>query len=369
MSATDYKPAIVDALTVLEQSDTARGERFAAAAYKKILGQLKSIPAIHSFEDLAGVQGIGVKMRAKLAEIFETGKLASAEHAKANPDFLAYNELLAVYGVGPVKAKKFVEAGVQGVADLRARAAADPTLLTAAQKLGLQFYEDGLERIPRAEIDEHRTVLEAAFRGEGLEMEIVGSYRRGAANSGDIDVLVTAGPGQTKKEMTAAFKKAVDGLEAAGYLRGILARGPTKTLAYSSVTGGRGRRLDLLLTDPAEYAYAIVYFTGSDQFNIAMRAWALDHGYTMNEHSMQPISDAGPAPPMRSERDIFDFLGLAWVPPTERRDSGAVSPALSATSTNRTQVVAATTAPPAKKDPSLIEKLRAKKAAAAATKI
>lgn len=347
---TDYKPAIIDALTVLEQSDTARGERFAAAAYKKILGQLKSIPTIHSFEDLTGVQGIGIKMRAKLAEIFETGKLASAEHAKASPFFKAYNELLAVYGVGPVKAKKFVEAGVSGVADLRARAAANPSLLTAAQKLGLQFYEDGLERIPRAEIDEHRAVLEAAFRGEGLEMEIVGSYRRGAANSGDIDVLVTAGPGQSKKEMTAGFKRAVDGLEAGGYLRGILARGPTKTLAYSSVSGGRGRRLDLLLTDPSEYPYAIVYFTGSDQFNIAMRAWALEHGYTMNEHTMTPTSDAGPAPPMRAERDIFDFLGLTWVPPTERRDG--------------TQIVAATVATPAKKEPSLIEKMRTKRATA-----
>jgi DNA polymerase IV len=359
-TATDYKPAIVDALTVLEQSDTARGERFAAAAYKKILGQLKSIPTIHSFEDLAGVQGIGAKMRLKFQEIFETGKLASAEHAKASPSFKAYNELLAVYGVGPVKAKKFVEDGVQGVADLRARAAADPGLLTAAQKLGLQFYEDTLERIPRAEIDEHRVVLEAAFRGAGLTMEIVGSYRRGAANSGDIDVLITAGPGQSKKEMAAAFKRAVDKLEADGYLRGILARGPTKTLAYSSVAGignsQKARRLDLLLTDPAEYPYAIVYFTGSDQFNIAMRAWALEHGYTMNEHGMTPTGDAGQAPPMRSERDIFDFLGIAWVEPTERRDS--------------TQIVAvvAATAAPVKKEPSLIEKMRAKRAAAAAVK-
>lgn len=336
----DYKPAIIDALTTLEQSDTARGERFAAAAYKKVLGQIKTLHAVHGFDDLAAVQGIGAKMRIKFQEIFETGKLASAEHVKANPTFIAYNELLKVYGIGPVKAKQFVESGIMTVEAMKALAAENPKALTDAQKLGLQYYYDGLERIPRAEIDEHKIVLEGAFRGEGLHMEIVGSYRRGAADSGDIDVLITAGPGMSKTKMIAAFKRAVDALEEAEYLLGILARGPSKTLAYSSVPSvGKGRRLDLLLTAPEEYPYAIVYFTGSDLFNIAMRRWALDKGYTMNEHGMRPVDrPAGPiehtmvpvregvpdAPPMKEERDIFDYLGLAWVPPTERRDGSQI---------------------------------------------
>jgi DNA polymerase/3'-5' exonuclease PolX len=319
----DYKPAIIDALTTLEQSDTARGERFAAAAYKKVLGQIKTLSAVHDFDDLAAIQGIGAKMRIKFQEIFETGKLASAEHAKANPEFIAYNELLKVYGIGPVKAKQFVENGITTVEAMKVLSAENPKALTDAQRLGLQYYYDGLERIPRAEIDEHKIVLERAFRGEGLHMEIVGSYRRGAADSGDIDVLITAGsPAMTKTAMIAAFKRAVNALEEAEYLLGILARGPSKTLAYSSIPSvGKGRRLDLLLTDPVQYPYAIVYFTGSDLFNIAMRRWALDQGYTMNEHGMVPVREGVPdAPPMKEERDIFDYLGLAWVPPTERRD-------------------------------------------------
>ena len=185
-------------------------------------------------------------------------------------------------------------------------------------------------------------------------MEIVGSYRRGAVNSGDIDVLVTDGSAALgKSKMSAAFKKAVDGLESGGYLLGILAKGPTKTLAYATAgTTKKGRRLDLLLTDPEEYPYAILYFTGSDQFNIAMRRWALDYGYTMNEHGMQPTGNAGPAPPMSTERDIFNFLGLAWVPPTERRDG--------------TQVVAAAAAAPELSDE---EKLKAMRAARRAAKL
>ncbi len=320
----DYKPAIIDALSTLEMSDTARGETFSARAYSKVLTQLKTIPVIRLFKDVEGVEGIGAKMKAKFKEIFETGKLASAENAKANPEFTVFKDLLNIYGVGPVKARQFIDKGIRSINDMRALVAKDPGALTAAQKLGLKYYYDGLERIPRAEIDAHRAVLQKAFGAVGLTMEIVGSYRRGAENSGDIDVLATAGPGMSKSKMSAAFKTAVDGLESGGYLLGVLARGPTKTLAYSAVAGGKGRRLDLLLTDPVEYPYAILYFTGSDLFNIAMRRWALEQGYTMNEHGMQPTEDAGPAPPMKTERDIFDYLGLAWVPPTERRDGSQV---------------------------------------------
>ncbi len=349
----DRKAAILDALSVLEQSDTARGERFAAAAYKKVLGQIKTLPHVYTMDDLAGVDGIGAKMKLKMKELLETGKLRSAEEAKANPEFAAYQALLNVYGIGPVKAKKFVEDGVDSIAELRKRAVADTGLLTAAQKLGLQYYEDSIERIERAEIDEHAVVLKKAFvEDAGLQMEIVGSYRRGATNSGDIDVLITAGAGQTKKSAATAFKKAVDKLIEDGYILGVLARGPTKTLAFAGVAKEGlktpGRRLDLLLTDPAEYPYAILYFTGSDQFNIAMRRWALDQGYTMNEHTMTPTSEDIPTPPpMHSERDIFNYLGLAWVEPTERRDG--------------TQVVAVASAP--KKTPQeILAAMRAKKA-------
>jgi DNA polymerase/3'-5' exonuclease PolX len=358
----DYKPAIIDALTTLEQSDTARGERFAAAAYKKVLGQIKTLPAVNGFDDLTAIQGIGAKMRIKFQEIFETGKLASAEHAKANPEFIAYNELLKVYGIGPVKAKQFVESGITTVEAMKALAAENPKALTDAQRLGLQYYYDGLERIPRAEIDEHKVVLERAFSAEGLHMEIVGSYRRGAADSGDIDVLVTAGgPGMSKTKMIAAFKRAVDALDTSDYLLGILAHGPSKTLAYSSVPSvGKGRRLDLLLTDPVQYPYAIVYFTGSDLFNIAMRRWALDQGYTMNEHSMTPIREGVPeAPPIKEERDIFDYLGLAWVPPTERRDGSQIV-------ASGAGVCAAAQKPKTTKE--LLAELRAKRVADAAKK-
>ena len=91
---------------------------------------------------------------------------------------------------------------------------------------------------------------------------------------------------------------------------------------------GKARRLDLLLTEPVEYAYALLYFTGSDKFNVAFRKYAGDKGYTLNEHTMVPLKgSSAPMPPgMKSEKDIFAFLGLRYVPPEERIDGNQVVP-------------------------------------------
>jgi DNA polymerase lambda len=116
-------------------------------------------------------------------------------------------------------------------------------------------------------------------------------------------------------------------------------------LAVCRLPGGKARRLDLLMIPRDQYAYALLYFTGSDRFNVAMRGWALEKGYTMNEHGMRPLASAPASqghsatgehkmtvvkegvtepPYMSREQDIFHFLGLKWVPPTSRVDGEQV---------------------------------------------
>ena len=78
-------------------------------------------------------------------------------------------------------------------------------------------------------------------------------------------------------------------------------------------------RLDLLMTPQEEFAYAILYFTGSQNFNVAFRRYVLDKGYTINEHIMKPMKEGvKEVPPMKSEEDIFAFLGLQYVKPEDR---------------------------------------------------
>jgi DNA polymerase/3'-5' exonuclease PolX len=150
-------------------------------------------------------------------------------------------------------------------------------------------------------------------------MVVVGSYRRGLPNSGDFDVMITS---RSLTELVAAshFQQFIDLLAEEGYLRGEFARGEHKFMGVCRLPRYQTHRhIDLLLCKPEEYWYTILYFTGSDVFNVSMRRHALTKGYSLSEHGLKRVRDGVPAPPvMNSEKDIFDFLGLEYVKPSDR---------------------------------------------------
>ena len=79
------------------------------------------------------------------------------------------------------------------------------------------------------------------------------------------------------------------------------------------------RRIDILLTPEDEFAYALLYFTGSDKFNVAMRKHALTLNWSLNEHGLSAMKDNKAAPPLLlSEAAIFEFLGMEYRAPKER---------------------------------------------------
>jgi DNA polymerase/3'-5' exonuclease PolX len=328
--AHDYTPALLDALETLKKRELANKEPFKARAYQTVIQQLRQRQdrqePVHTMTDLADVKGMGTKIREKVQEILETGQLRAAEAAKERYDLKAHEELQSVYGIGPAKATELIRQGIHSVAELRRRAEKDKALLNDKQRIGLAYYEDLLQRIPREEMVEHEALL---LRHAPVPAELVGSYRRGAASSGDVDVLLRVPRGQTAKEIEAAFYGYVQQLVDSGYVQEILALGAHKCMAIARLPGAAtSRRVDLLVTPDEEYACALLYFTGSDRFNVAFRQHALQRGYTLNEHRLQALPQASPqalSPPyMEKEQDLFDFLGLEYVPPQERVDASSL---------------------------------------------
>ena len=306
----DYKKKIIDSLEILRIRDIESGDRFPALAYLKAIKELKKLDTITKIEDVEGVPGVGAKIKLKVKEILETGELKAATEAKKDLSTDVYQDLMNVYGIGPVKAKELISKhNIKSIADLRAH----QELLNEKQKLGLKYYEDALERIPRAEMELHEKKIQATIE---LETTIVGSYRRGLVTSGDIDVLIKM-PEDLKKQQKDTLEKIVEQFTDDNYIIDVLALGDKKCMAFVSL-GEKARRLDLLITPEKEYPYALLYFTGSDQFNVAFRRYALTKGYTLNEHTMKPSSDAKEVPEMKTEKDIFDFLGLVYKEPAER---------------------------------------------------
>ena len=154
-----------------------------------------------------------------------------------------------------------------------------------------------------------------------LEGVIVGSYRRGRPDSGDIDMMIC-----TEDAAPIALANYVGILRAAGYIKEILALGDHKCLAISQLPGKPARRLDLLVTPPTSFAASVLYFTGSDGFNVHMRQVAKDKGFTLNEHGLMRTATKVMVEGLKGERDIFMALGLQWKEPAERTGPEAVIP-------------------------------------------
>ncbi len=322
----DYRSLILDALTILYKREIAEKEVFKARAYEKVITQLKaSKEPIRSFEDVAAMEGIGKKIALKIKEIIETGALKAAERTKEEYPLSSLDAFQNIYGVGPKKAAELIDAGIRTIAQLRDAVAKQPKLLNAKQLIGLQYYEDLIERIPRAEMLEHKKYLTSAI-SDFFPFEVVGSFRRGAESSGDIDVLLHVSSRISEETAIKRFNACVKTMQESGYIQEILAMGDKKCMAICHLPSGKSRRLDLLMTPDEEYAYALLYFTGSDLFNIQFRNHAMSLGYKMNEHTMVPIREGVVTPPrMKEEKDIFTFLGLAYVDPKDRVQ-GAVIP-------------------------------------------
>lgn len=325
-NATNYKPAILDALTIMMKKEQIAKQPFKARAYQKVIKQIQAIEGpIQTREDLADVTGIGEKIEEKLTELFATGELGSAKRALEAAPIALYDQLLKVHGIGPAKARKLVDAGITSIEDLKDKLKANPKLLDAAQRIGLAHFDDFQLRIPREEMIAHDVKIHELLDAN-MTAELVGSYRRGASTSGDIDVLLTVDEPDPKSQVLE-FHWYVEDLRKAGYITDVLALGDHKCMAVCKV-GDKYRRLDLLLTPKEEMAFAILYFTGSDTFNVAMRSWALELGWSLNEHGFSRVGKpVAAAPPMATEEDIFAFLGLQYVPPTERTGPEKIQPA------------------------------------------
>ena len=158
----DKKNLIIGELETMEQGDIIRGEKFSALAYRRVINGLRPLEAIRTIADIEGIKGIGLKIKAKIQEILDTGRLEAAARTRSELKMDLYDQILRVHGIGPVKARELVTAGVTSIEDLRTKT----RLLNDVQVMGLKYYEDILLRIPREEMLAHEKWLKAALPAE-----------------------------------------------------------------------------------------------------------------------------------------------------------------------------------------------------------
>jgi NAD-dependent DNA ligase len=297
-----------------------QGEPFRARAYQKAQETIMAYQGdIKNENYLKGQPGIGPTIMDKLNEYSLTGKLEVIERERNNP----VNILADIYGIGPKKAKELVDNGITSIAQLREK---QDLVLNDTQKVGLKYYEDVLKRIPRSEIKKYETIFTNVFNKVATpnsHFEIVGSYRRGAESSGDIDMIITS-------DLPKVFINFIDELISQKIILEVLSRGQTKCLVIAQIPGSdSARRVDFLYTTPEEYPFSVLYFTGSKIFNTVMRRQALSMGLTMNEHGLYTLVNGKKKGEkvnwtFTNEKDIFDYLNMEYKNPEERIDGRSV---------------------------------------------
>ncbi|XP_076162816.1 DNA polymerase beta [Ptiloglossa arizonensis] len=296
-------------------------------AYRKASSTLNSLPyRVTSGDAAKKLPGIGDKIAKKIDEFLSTGKLQKLEDINKDENNVAINLLTRVSGIGPAKAKELVDAGIKSLDDLRKHS----DKLNHHQKLGLKYFEDFEERIPKKEIEQIEKIMKDAIMKLSNEyiVTICGSYRRGKKESGDIDVLLTH-PTYTSKEKESKKKvlilrNVVECLEKKKLIVDTLSLGPTKFMGVCHIPNDDSkpfRRLDIILAPYDQYYCAILYFTGSDLFNKNMRAHALEKKYTLNEYTLKCLTSEGVpgnAEIITSEEDIFRILKMPYKEPKDR---------------------------------------------------
>lgn len=278
---------------------------------------------------LGELPGIGKSMQEKITELVTTGRSHYLEELKAAfPPHLT--ELFQIPGLGPKKIKLLYEKlNIDSVdalekACLEDRVAHIPTL-------GKKTQENILSRIAqrRTFSEKHRygdvitlaeTLVDSLQKCPAvIRVSMAGSFRRGKEVVKDLDLLASS---SRPKEVMDYFVSLPLVLE-------VVNHGDTK----SSVLLEDGLACDLRVVSDKEYPYALHHFTGSKEHNIAMRHRAIERGMKMSEWGLFKISNSESSTAKeelilcKTEEEIFNKLGLDYIPPEIREDLGEIQAA------------------------------------------
>lgn len=229
--------------------------------------------------------------------------------------------------------------------------------LNSHQLLGVKWFHDMSQKIPRQEVQYAERILKAAAKHMHSELQVTlcGSYRRGRSKSGDIDCLITHPGIATMTELESypvnILAKFVELLTNLDFLIDHLtdygrskymgfcvvkqSSGSTGTITKKSLTV---RRIDIRFIPYNSYGTAILYFTGSKLFNTQMRLWAIGKGFSLNEYGLKKIKDVKDVKdtkdakqnkgnreekediliPCKTEEEVFRILNYPYKTPEQR---------------------------------------------------
>jgi DNA polymerase/3'-5' exonuclease PolX len=334
-----------------------------------------------NFQALGKHRGIGQKTMQKIREYAVTGKSTRLEAFKKDETRQAMSVISKVWGLGTKTAKILVNQGIKTIEDLRREFREGRVSLTDQQVIGLRVYEDLLKPIDRADIAKIGETVRKAVNElcPGTDLDIMGSYRRGALSGHDVDCLITNEkfvdntPRNILEQLVVKLEKEgfmtdhlsmpnrekrfADQYDRSRWYKGesedkfgseehALTKGVEKLpginknrdkQSYMGVCqlNGVHKRIDIKFYPRHQLPFAQLYFTGNAYFNRSMRLYAKTVGYSLSDDGLfetmrkringeSHVVSQGPSLPAKTEEDIFKLMGLVYVAPKDRNAYDAV---------------------------------------------
>ena len=360
--------SVIEQIAVLLELKGANPFRFRSYQNAaRTLGSLEEdLWAVTSEGRLTDIKGIGKGMASLITEAMEMGTWGDmGELYTSVPPGLI--EMLAIPGLGPKRIKQFYdELGIESVQQLKV--AAENGELQDLDRMGEKSERkvlDGIELLSR--FAGRRRLDVGILYGQALETRIsemegvqraqlAGSARRRKETIGDLDIVAAVEPEDVK-----AVSEQILGLQGIADVKGAgsskisiildteffseeiidqgMDGGVLEALggeAYEKMASSTTIDAQIRLVPPHVFAFTLAYFTGSKEHNVRMRQRALDRGLRLNEFGLFPVDKVGDLKgleaakfslPAQDENDIYSHLGLQWVPPELREDSGEMEQA------------------------------------------
>jgi len=319
ISNQDYQDLLHNIADLLDLSGA---NSFRIRAYRQAAHTLstleENVSSLILSKEIAGLPGIGDTITKCLEEYVTSGTCSQlTDLQKKFPASLL--DLQKITGLGPKRIKALFQIGIDSLFKLEEACVSGavaklPRFGEKLQKAILQEIEVLGETSKRRTREEVLPLANAflSFLG-GLantqQISLAGSIRREKPIVKDIDIIVVTKDAANVGHEIIKYDQ----------IDKVLVHGNTKI----SVRVKPGVQVDVRLVDAHSFACTLAYFTGSKDFNVALRQLALDKNYTLNEYALRPLDGSTP-PLISSEKELHEMLGLAYIEPQKRETASEI---------------------------------------------